>query len=366
MTLPAPSRRLPAVPFPRRSALFPILLAFAIALIGGLLLTPVCRRIAIKTGFVAQPSARGVHRDPTPLLGGVAIFTAFVLAVAIAGALSDDLSTRRILGFLGGAALIFVMGVVDDRVDLSWFSKLLGQIVAAVLLLASDNTAGVFVLTPGGLVLSLFWLVGLANALNFLDNMDGLCAGISTVIAATIVGLALLAGQPGTALLAVAVGGAALGYLRYNFPPAKIFLGDGGSLFLGYSLASLGLMTTRPMGFSVDLLIPVIALAYPVFDITFVSVTRLSRGQSLTQGGRDHSSHRLNRILGGPRQTALTTYAICAFLGGVALLLQRIGFAPATVVAFLAIVFGFIGFGARLCRMAPVPEPGGTTPAHVS
>jgi UDP-GlcNAc:undecaprenyl-phosphate GlcNAc-1-phosphate transferase len=285
--------------------------------------------------------------------------------VIVAGAISDDLPARRILGFLGGAALIFVMGVVDDRVDLSWFSKLLGQIVAAVLLLASDNTGG-FVLTPGGLVLSLLWLVGLANALNFLDNMDGICAGISAVIAAAVAGLALLAGQPGTALLAIAVGGATLGYLRWNFPPAKIFLGDGGSLFLGYSLASLGLMTTRPMGFSIDLLIPVIALAYPIFDITFVSITRVSRGQSLTQGGRDHSTHRLNRVLGGPRATAAAVYAICAGLGGVALALQAIDFAPATFVAFLGVVFAFVGFGARLCRRAPVPEPGRTAPAAVS
>ncbi len=286
--------------------------------------------------------------------------------MVIAGGLSPDLPAKRILGFLGGAALIFVMGVVDDRVDLSWFSKLLGQIVAAVLLLASDNTGG-FMLTPVGLVLSLFWLVGLANALNFLDNMDGICAGISTVIAGTIAGLALLAGQPGTALLAVAVGGASLGYLRSNFPPAKIFLGDGGSLFLGYSLASLGLMTTRPMGFSADLLIPVIALSYPIFDISFVSITRVSRGQSLTQGGRDHSSHRLHRILGGPRATALAIYGLCAGLGGVALGLHRIGFAPATVIVFIAVVYGFVAFGAQLCRNAPVPAPtSGTASATVS
>ena len=343
----------------------PVLVAFLIALAGGWLLTPLFRLLARRTGFLAYPSARGVHVEPTPLLGGAAIFAAFLLAVLVGGALSEDLSTRRMIGFLAGGALVFTMGVIDDKIDLSWFSKLIGQIVAAVLLLASDNTGGL-VLTPGGLVLALFWLVGLANALNFLDNMDGICAGISVVIAGSIAGLALLAGQPGTALLAAAIGGGALGYLRWNFPPAKIFLGDGGSLFLGYSLASLGLMTTRPMGFTTDLLIPVIVLAYPIFDITFVSVTRVSRGQSLTQGGRDHSSHRLNRIVGGPRATAISIYAICAILGGITLALQRIGFAPATVVAFLVVLFGFVGFGARLCRDAPVPDPAPAHPAPVS
>jgi UDP-GlcNAc:undecaprenyl-phosphate GlcNAc-1-phosphate transferase len=263
---------------------------------------------------------------------------------------------ERLLGFLGGATLIFVMGVVDDRLDLSWFSKLLGQIVAAVLLLASENSGGIFLLTPIGLVLALLWLVGLTNALNFLDNMDGLCAGISAVTALTFAGLALLAGQTGTAILALAVAGAAAGFLRFNFPPASIFLGDGGSLFLGYALASLGIMTSPKGEFSVSLLVPVIAIAYPIFDITFVSVTRYARGQSLAQGGKDHTSHRIARVTGGARPTAWITYAICAGLGIVALGLRVLSFTPATVVAFVGVAFGLLGFGVRLCRRAPVPD----------
>ncbi len=335
------------------------------ALAVALLLTPVCRRIAIRTGFVAIPSAKGIHREPTPVLGGVAIFFAVFFALFVAGGFSGALPKMRALGFLGGGALVFVMGVIDDRVDLSWFSKLLGQIVAAILLLASDNASGVF-LTPGGLVLSLLWLVGLANAMNFLDNMDGVCSGITVVVAAVLGALALLAGQPETALLAGAVCGASLGFLRFNFFPARIFLGDGGSLFLGYSLASLGLMTTRSMDFTFALLVPVIALAYPIFDITFVSVTRVARGQSLTQGGRDHTSHRLGRLLGDARLTSVTIYAICAALGAIAVGLHQIAFPPATIVTFLAVAFAFFGFGMRLSRSAPVPKPPGTAAAGVS
>ncbi len=314
--------------------------------------------MALATGFVALPSARGVHRAPTPLLGGAAIFVSFLLALAAGGGLDDGIPRARSLGFLGGAALVFALGVIDDRLVLGWFSKLLGQIVAAILLLASDNSGTVFLLTPFGLAMSLLWIVGLANAMNFLDNMDGLCAGIAAVAALSFVVLGTLAGDPGTALFAAALAGAALGFLRFNFPPARIFLGDGGSLFLGYALASLGVMTSRNLDFSLDLLVPVVALAYPIFDITFVSITRVSRGQSLTQGGRDHTSHRLARIVGTPRATAWTIYAICAAAGLLAVGVEILAFAPATLVTVIGLGAALAGFGMRLCRRAPVPDPG--------
>jgi len=327
------------------------------------LLTPVCRRIANRTGFLAHPSARGVHQRPTPLLGGVAIFFSFLLATWIAVRVSGGAPT---FGFLGGAVLIFVMGVIDDKVDLSWFSKLLGQIVAAVLLLASESDVGSFFLTPSGLVLSLFWVVGIANAMNFLDNMDGICAGIAAVVSASFVGLALLGGQTHVALLAAALAGACLGFLRYNFHPARIFLGDGGSLFLGYSLASIALMIMRQAEFSASTVVPIVALAYPMFDIAYVSVTRSARGQALTQGGKDHTSHRLARVLGGTPATAVAIYAICVALGVVSLVLNRIAFAPATVVACVALFCAFVGFGVRLSHAAPVPERTGSARAAVS
>jgi UDP-GlcNAc:undecaprenyl-phosphate GlcNAc-1-phosphate transferase len=333
-----------------------LLLTLLVAWVAATLLTPVLRRVASATGFVAVPSARGVHRAPTPLLGGAAIFLAFVLALAAGAGLSKSITPERAFGFLGGATLVFAMGIIDDRVNLGWFSKLLGQIVAAILLLASDNSGGIFLLSPLGLAFALVWIVGLANAMNFLDNMDGLCAGISLVASLTFVVLGALEGDLGTALFAAAVAGATLGFLRFNFPPASIFLGDGGSLFLGYTLASLGVMTARNLDFSFSLLVPAVALAYPIFDITFVSVTRVSRGQSLTQGGRDHTSHRLARLVGGPRATAWIIYGICGVVGLLAVALEILAFAPATVVALIGVVFSFVAFGIRLCRRAPVPD----------
>jgi UDP-GlcNAc:undecaprenyl-phosphate GlcNAc-1-phosphate transferase len=313
------------------------------------------RRIAQRTGFLAHPSARGVHQTTTPLLGGAAIFGAFVVGMGVGGSFEALLPPAPTLGFLGGGLLIFAMGIIDDRLDLGWFSKLLGQIVAAVLLLASLNGEGAFLLSPLGLVLSLVWIVGLTNAMNFLDNMDGVCAGIAACVSMGFVGLAILNGQMETAVLAAAVGGASLGFLRFNFSPAKIFLGDGGSLFLGYSLAALGILATRETGFSLPLLIPVAVLAYPIFDITFVSITRSARGQSLAQGGKDHTSHRIARITGSDRLTALTIYGICITLGIVAMAVQALSFPPATIVGFASVLFGFIAFGVRLARQAPVP-----------
>lgn len=307
-----------------------------------------------------------MHRTPTPLLGGAAIYSAFVVALGVGGAFSGAVSTGRVLGFFGGASLVFALGIIDDRVVLGWFSKLLGQIVAATLLLASENSGDLFLLSPLGVAFGLVWLVGLANAMNFLDNMDGLCAGIAAVASLTFVVLASLAGDPGTALFAAATAGATLGFLRFNFPPAKIFLGDGGSLFLGYTLASLGVMASRKLDFSPELLVPVMALAYPIFDISFVSVTRVARGQSLTQGGRDHTSHRLGRILGTSRATAWTIYGICALVGSFAIALDVVSFAPVTVVAALSVALAFVAFGIRLCRRAPVPDasasPGAAVP----
>jgi UDP-GlcNAc:undecaprenyl-phosphate GlcNAc-1-phosphate transferase len=315
-------------------------------------------RVAWKTGFLAHPSERGVHREPTPLLGGVAIFFAVILGMAAGGWIASDVhfGSSRLWGFLLGGTLIFLMGVLDDRFNLGWFSKLLVQLVAGVLLLAGGNVGPFPLFTPAGLLLSLFWIVGLANAMNFLDNMDGIAAGISATASAAFAVLALLMGQSDAAFLAAAVAGASFGFLRYNFSPARIFLGDAGSLFLGYALASAGLAITDQSDTPFALLIPVLVLAYPIFDITFVSVTRSARGQSLTQGGKDHSSHRLARILGGDRPTAWAIYAICAALGIAAILLHALSFSPATIVVAIAALWGFIAFGTTLCRRAPVPQ----------
>jgi UDP-GlcNAc:undecaprenyl-phosphate GlcNAc-1-phosphate transferase len=334
------------------------LAAFATALAAALLLTPVCMRIAWKTGFLAHPSNRGVHREPTPLLGGVAIFFAVVFGMAAGGMTAGDIhfGSSRLWGFLVGGTLIFAMGVLDDRYNLGWFSKLLVQFIAGVLLLAGGNVGPFPLFTPAGLLLSLLWIVGLANAMNFLDNMDGIAAGIAAAASLAFAGLALLMGESDAAFLAAAVAGASIGFLRYNFSPARIFLGDAGSLFLGYALACSGLAITDGQDSPFALLIPVLVVGYPIFDITFVSVTRSFRGQSLTQGGKDHSSHRLARILGGARPTAWAIYAICAALGIAAILLHLLSFSPATIVVTIAALWGFVAFGGTLCRRAPVPE----------
>lgn len=344
------------------------LVAFAVALAASLLATPLVRRLALSIGFLAVPSGRGVHREPTPLLGGVAVFVAFVAGIA-AGA--EALGTihagsSRLWGVLGGASLVFGMGLLDDRYNLGWFSKLLVQLVAAVLLLAGGNVGPLPLFGPVALLLSLLWIVGLANAMNFLDNMDGVAAGIAAVSSLSFVALGLLSGRPEVAVLAAALAGATIGFLRSNFPPAKIFLGDAGSLLLGYLLASTGLAVTSPRDTPVALLVPVLALGYPIFDITFVSVTRALRGQSLTQGGKDHTSHRLARVTGSARRTSFAIYTICAALGLLANLLHVLSFTPATLVATVFAASSFLWLALSLCRRAPVPESSASASAAVS
>lgn len=334
----------------------PVFGALVGGLVGALLATPVARRVAIATDFLAYPSGRGVHERATPLLGGVAVVAGF-LAGGLAGwALLGDPPGSRFLGFVVGALLVSTMGVVDDRVNLSWFPKLLGQVVAAVIFLASGGPGDAFFATPIWIVLSLIWIVGLTNAMNFLDNMDGVSPGITAVAALAFVFLGMSMGRPWIAIGAAALCGASIGFVRYNFSPASIFLGDGGSLFLGYALGCSGWIIAWGAETPAALLVPVLVLSYPVFDITLVSVTRYARGQSLTQGGRDHSSHRLCRILAGPRATALTIYGVCLLSCAVAVLLDALAFDPATVTLSAAVLFSYIGFGLFLCRRAPVPE----------
>ncbi len=343
------------------------LVAFVAALLVALAATPLFRRLAWRTGFLAVPSGRGVHREPTPLLGGAALFVAF-LAGTGAGLQAfgaAHVASTRFWGAIGGATLVFVMGLLDDRYNLGWFSKLLVQLVAAVLLLAGGNVGPLPLFGPLALLLSLLWIVGLANAMNFLDNMDGIAAGISAAAALAFVPLALVAGHGDAAFLSAALAGASLGFLRCNFPPAKIFLGDAGSLVLGYLLATTGLAIVNPHDSPFALLFPVLVLAYPIFDITFVSITRALRGQSLTQGGKDHSSHRLGRITGSPRRTALVIYAICAALGLAANALQLLSFGPATLVAAVAAASAFLSFALLLYRRAPVPDGAARAPAGV-
>lgn len=283
--------------------------------------TPLTRWVARQMGMVDQPGLRKAHRSPIPLLGGVAMYVSVMLAFVFLA--ERDWLTQGV-GILSGATLLFFTGLWDDRFGLSARIKFLPQLAAAVLLVVSGIQVHLFG-TWLDMVITIVWVVGITNAVNFMDNMDGLAAGISAVGAAFFFLMASLQGQGLVASMAAALLGAALGFLFYNFAPAMTFMGDAGSLTLGFLLSALGIeLTFRDLPLASTWMAPIVVLGVLIFDTTLVTISRLRRGRSPLQGGSDHTSHRLVFLgLSQPR-AVLTLYLAAMTLGVVAVVLTRL------------------------------------------
>jgi len=288
------------------------LLIVASALFLAVAVTPLARRIAFRAGMIDQPAARKQHAIPTPLLGGAAIYLAFVISLFILG---DRLYVNQVAGILLGATLVSFLGLWDDRHPLRPGVKLAGQVLAALILVVTDVRVNATPWVWLNIVITLVWVVGITNAVNFLDNMDGLSAGIAGIAAGFFLLFAATSKQYLVGVLAAALLGACIGFLFYNFNPARIFMGDTGSLFLGFMLAAVGIKLRFPDNSSfVTWMVPVLVLAVPIFDTTLVTISRLRRGLNpLTTPGKDHISHRLARITGSTREAVL----LCYLLGGI-------------------------------------------------
>jgi len=311
--------------------LVPVLAAVAVAV-----LTPIVRSVAISRGQIAESRPDRWHKRPVPAVGGVAIVAGFALAAAVlVGLVHPDLARGEVasravipvtppLALLVAAAMAAGLGFVDDLVQLRPMTKLVGQVAAAAILIVS----GIGVWLTGNYVVDVlisgFWFVGITNALNLLDNMDGLAGGIA-MIAGAFMGVGfLLDGQADLAVLAFAFSAALAGFLVHNYPPARIFMGDSGSLFLGIFLAGLAL-SPAPGGarsLFVVVALPLVVLAVPIMDTTFVTFTRMVEGRSIAEGGRDHTSHSLV-ALGLSEKRALWILWALAVGGGVLGLLLR-------------------------------------------
>jgi UDP-GlcNAc:undecaprenyl-phosphate/decaprenyl-phosphate GlcNAc-1-phosphate transferase len=326
------------------------LIAFAVALMGSLLLTVPVRHLALHFGMVDLPGPRKVHLSPIPLLGGIAIYLGFVLAIlfTLRGA-----PHAQIAGILAGATLLAAVGLLDDGKLLHHQVKLfIAMPIAAIILIASGIRAQIFSeFVPGtaGLVLdiglTLVWVVGITASFSILDHMDGLCAGIAAVAAGFFTLSATLNGQTMVRTLAAAALGAALGFLIWNFNPAKIFMGDGGAMFLGFLMATLGLKI-RPEGaahFPAAWLVPVLILGATIFDTTLVSISRSRRGLiPFTTPGKDHAAHRLSNLSLGHRGAVLVLYGLGGILGSLAILVPRISPVAAYALAGVVAVAGLI------------------------
>ena len=282
------------------------------ALIGVVLATPVVRRVAWRFGFIDQPSFRKVHATPMPRLGGLAIYAGFIVALLVLG---TRFRFNEAVGILLGATLVSVVGGIDDHSPIGPAPKLLAQALAAGILIFSGVQVAVFDQQWLNVVVTVIWVVGITNALNFLDNMDGLSAGIAAVASAFFLLLAALNNQYLVGVMSAALLGACIGFLWYNFNQASIFMGDSGSLFIGFILAALGIKLRFPDNTDiVTWMAPVLVLGLPILDTTLVTVSRLRRGVNpLTTAGKDHISHRLARLTGSKREAVL----MCYLIGGV-------------------------------------------------
>ena len=322
------------------------LIAFAVGLIASMGLTVPVRQFALRVGMVDHPGPRKVHVQPMPLLGGLAIYLGVLIALLVS---LGGPALRQVIGIYAGATLVAVVGVLDDRGLLHHQIKLFGAMpAAAVILLASGIRAQVFSnIWPGtagvwaDTALTLVWVVGITASFSILDHMDGLCAGVAAMASLFFAIFALESGQLLVSTMAAAVLGAAAGFLRWNFKPAKIFMGDGGAMFLGFLMATLALKL-RPVlaaGRIAAWLIPVLILGATIFDTTLISISRSRRGfLPFTTPGKDHTAHRLSNLFGSQRTAVLLMYSIGAFGGLLALAISHLPARPAYAVAALAAV----------------------------
>jgi UDP-GlcNAc:undecaprenyl-phosphate GlcNAc-1-phosphate transferase len=316
------------------------LLAFLVASSASLLLVAPVRALAIRVGMVDLPGPRKVHLKPIPLLGGLAMYAGVMMGILFA---FDGPARAQSIGIVTGATLVAIVGFLDDRGWLHHQLKLfVGMPLAAIILLASGIHAQVFSSLVGGrsgywldAALTILWVVGITASFSILDHMDGLCAGVAAMAAVFFALLAYLSGQTLVTTLAAAVLGGAAGFLRWNFKPAKIFMGDGGAMFLGFLMATLALKLrieyTTPLA---NLLAPILILSATIFDTTLVTISRSRRGLlPFTTPGKDHSAHRLANLGFGQRGAVLTMYLVGAACGGAAILITYLSALGAGLVA---------------------------------
>lgn len=331
-----------------------LLIAFS-ALIVAIGSTPIMRRLALRWQVVDNPNARKVHLTPVPLLGGAAIYVSFALVLIFFG---DRGYVNEVIGIFVAASLMSMMGIIDDRWGLGSYIKLFGQLAAAGILIFS----GVQVRLFGGILdilITMIWVVGITNAMNLLDNMDGLSGGIAMIAAVFFTLLASMSNQYLVGALAAALAGACAGFLIYNWNPAHIFMGDTGSLFLGFLLAAVAIKLRFPSNSpTVTWMIPIFVLAVPIFDTTLVFTSRLRRGKNpLTTPGKDHISHRLARMTGSKREAVLLCYLLAGAVGLVAVFLTQARLIEALFVGGFVLIAALFGIWWLEFRNGGVREP---------
>lgn len=292
-------------------------LAFLLSLYG----VPLARRAALKYGIVDAPDGRLKHqREPVPYFGGLAIYLAFLISLAFTFEFRHD-----VLGIILGGTIVVMLGLIDDFGVLTPSTKLLGQLLAVFVLMKSGIRIEIAAFPEWlDLLLTILWMVGLINAFNLLDVMDGLSAGVGAVSATGLLVAALLQGDQTIAFMLAALIGSLIGLLKYNWHPARIYMGDTGAMFIGLLLGAMAMIGKYPSDHSLSLLTPVFILGIPIFDTLFVVYIRYQRGLPIFWGSPDHIAIRLRHWGMSVPQIVAVSYAATALVAGIGLILMTV------------------------------------------
>ncbi len=321
--------------------------AFVIGLMACWLLTPYVKKLSVKMGAIDAPDNRKIHTSPTPRMGGLAIYAGFVIAV-----LCSMHVTREIRGLLLGASFIVALGILDDIYQLPARVKLLGQIIAATIpvylgirieWLTNPVSGGYMYMDQLSIPVTILWVVGMTNALNLIDGLDGLAAGVSLIASVTVIIVAIQNGFYPIAILTAALAGSTLAFIKYNFNPASIFMGDTGSMFLGYMLAAISVLGVVKSAATIALLVPTVALGLPIMDTGFAIVRRYSNGKPIFKPDKGHLHHRLLEAGLSQRQAVLLMYFISMALSASALLFTGNSLITGIVVISVIVAAVFVG-----------------------
>ncbi|WP_276724004.1 glycosyltransferase family 4 protein [Selenomonas noxia] len=339
-------------------------LAFMIALGMALILTPAVIAFARQTGALDKPDARKVHARPIPRIGGIGIYAAFMASILVQLIFADVTPEfmTSLIGLMIGGTIIVAIGIIDDYCDLPAKVKLLGQIFAAAVLVIGFDVRIDVITDPFGdyiyleflaIPATIFWVVGLTNTVNLIDGLDGLAAGVSSAV--TIFLVAMEEGIPFVAMVTAALAGAAVGFLYYNFNPARIFMGDTGSMFLGFMLAGISVVGAVKSAATIALIVPILALGLPILDTTFAIVRRARNHRPIFKPDKGHLHHRLLAHGFTQKQAVLLMYVVSALFGLCAIALTAVSTQAAALI--ILIVAAAVLVGARKLGILQLDVP---------
>jgi UDP-GlcNAc:undecaprenyl-phosphate GlcNAc-1-phosphate transferase len=332
---------------------------YALIFLGAVSLSSVCTplaiAIALRIGVLDKPGNHKSHQSPVPYLGGLAVVVSFSASMLVPVlAINESTVSHEFVVVIGVALALALLGLFDDLRGLSSTLRLACEIAAGVVLWNLDLGVQLVGVSWVDATITVFWVVGITNAFNLLDNMDGLSAGIAAIASFSFFAIAASNGQYLVAGLSLALGGCALGFLRHNFHPARVYMGDSGALFFGFLVSFVGLKLQFNISSDVSVLVPIVVCSVAVLDTSLVTIARLRHGLSPFQGGRDHVSHRLVKI-GLPVPVAVTVlYVAAASVGVIAFVIARSDETAAWVLAGLVAIL-LVGIGV-LAYNVPVYE----------